>query len=188
MAASPERCAGAASDKQMEMARMFRFAKFNRAEEGATAIEFALVAAPLFFLIGCILEIGIMLFTEYALQNAVQEAGRLVRTAQATSSSAFTSAICDEAPNLQNCPASIGFRVDNAATFTDLEAVVPGLLTIEPGTTLVFNPGAPKSAVAVNVTYDWTFIFPFLQPLSNIPAGNARRLRGTAVFQNEPAS
>src|SRR5436190_15789745 len=57
-----------------------------RSENGAAAVEFALVAFPFFYVLGCICETGLMLFTEYVLQNSVQESARLVRTGQVTAS------------------------------------------------------------------------------------------------------
>jgi Flp pilus assembly protein TadG len=164
-----------------------RIARFGRAREGSTAIEFALVAGPFFLLIGAILEVGIMLFAEDTLQNAVQEAGRALRTGQASSggmtSAQFGQAVCNEAPNLQDCAARIGVFVGSAARFADLN--VPGVAAIGPGTR-AFAPGTGGQAVAIVATYDWSFSFPFMQPFSTVPGANARRLQGIAIFMNEP--
>ncbi len=53
-----------------------RHKEFGTNEEGVSAIEFAFVGPPFLLLIGMILETGLMLFTEYALQAGVQEAAR----------------------------------------------------------------------------------------------------------------
>ena len=42
-----------------------------KSEDGAAAVEFALVAFPFFMIMGCICETGIMLFTEYSIQAGV---------------------------------------------------------------------------------------------------------------------
>uniref|UniRef100_UPI00112F141F TadE/TadG family type IV pilus assembly protein n=1 Tax=Escherichia coli TaxID=562 RepID=UPI00112F141F len=63
-----------------------KLARWRRSESGATAVEFALVAGPFFYVLGCICETGLMLFTEYVIQNSVQEAARLVRTGQVSTS------------------------------------------------------------------------------------------------------
>ena len=63
--------------------RLARKAKrYGKSVRGATAVEFAMVAGPFFFVLGSTCETGLMLFTEYVLQKSVQEAARLVRTGQ----------------------------------------------------------------------------------------------------------
>lgn len=56
-----------------------------RSEQGSAAIEFAFIAPVFFALMLGILEIGVMMFTQFALQNSVMDAGRLIRTGQAHS-------------------------------------------------------------------------------------------------------
>ena len=161
-------------------------ANLRRAQEGTTAIEFALVAAPFFFLVGCILEIGIMSFTEYTLQNAVEEAGRTIRIGGATTmtGSDFRTEICSKAVTISNCDTRLGLAVVSAGTFTGLS--VPAIKSVRFSASPSFTPGNGGQAVAVIATYDWQFVFPFLRPLSNLPGVNARLLHGIAVFRNEP--
>lgn len=162
-----------------------RLLRFGRAREGATAIEFALVAVPFFMVIGWILEIGIMLFTEYALQNAVQDASRTIRTGAAATMTGpqFLQEVCNNGSVVNDCGARLGIAVESAGTFAGI--TVPAIDTIGPGVQS-FNSGGPEAAVTVIATYDWEFIFPFMQPLSNVAGGNARRLHGMAVFRSEP--
>ena len=35
-------------------------------------------------------------------------------------------------------------------------------------------------------TYDWDFVFPFMDFLGNIDSNKARRLQAVAIFRNEP--
>lgn len=49
---------------------------------GSAAIEFAFIAPVFFALMLGIMELGVMTFTQFALQNAVTDAGRLMRTGQ----------------------------------------------------------------------------------------------------------
>jgi Flp pilus assembly protein TadG len=170
-----------------------RFGRFGRDMDGSTAIEFAMVAGPLFFLIGCIIELGTMLFVEYTLQNAVQEAGRVLRTGQAQTMSGedFKETICSRTAAIRACNTSLGLYVESANSFRDLNnppAIMPrDPLTVIPGVTNVFDRGITQQAVSVIATYDWTFVFPFMRPLSNITGSNVRRLHGITVFRNEPA-
>jgi len=163
-----------------------RLVHFRRAQDGATAIEFALVAIPFFMVVGCIIEIGIMLAQEYTLQNAAQDAGRTLRTgsAGAMTGDQFRAEVCSQGAAVRDCDTTLGILVESAATFSELS--VPGILDIGPGIN-AFNAGGPKQAVAVVVTHDWQFIFPFMGFFSNLPDGDARRLHGIAVFRNEPS-
>jgi Flp pilus assembly pilin Flp len=159
---------------------------FRRAQNGATAIEFALVAIPFFFALGCIIELGVMLAKEYTLQNAVQDAGRTIRTgnAAAMTGEQFREEICNHGASVTDCTATLGILVESAPTFAGLS--VPDVANIGPGVQS-YSTGIPGEAVAVVATHDWQFILPFMGLFfSNLPDGNARRLHGIAVFRNEP--
>ena len=70
------------SDRIMQRAERhaLRFAKrFTRNEDGATAIEFAIVALPFFALLFGILELAVVFFINSALVQATAEAGRVLR-------------------------------------------------------------------------------------------------------------
>jgi Flp pilus assembly protein TadG len=56
-----------------------------RCDRGSAAIEFAFVAPVFFALMLGIIEIGVMMFAQFALQNSVMDAARLIRTGQAHS-------------------------------------------------------------------------------------------------------
>jgi Flp pilus assembly protein TadG len=160
-------------------------ARFRRDSTGATAVEFAIVGAPFFFLIGSILEMGVMLFTEYRLQNGVEAAARLIRTGQPsiTTGPQFVQTLCSQTFNIPNCSERIAFVIVNADRFEDIN--MPPLAQIGPGQR-VFTLGSAKQPMAIVATVDWRFILPHMQLLSNVDTGAERRLQGIAVFQNEP--
>jgi len=162
-----------------------RIARFRRAEDGATAIEFAIVAMPFFFLLGVIMEIGIMLFTEYSIQNAVEQAGRMLRVAGpgTMTGDEFREMICDQGALVRDCETRLGLALESAGNFEGLE--VPEISSIAPGNVLSFTPGAPGDAVVIVATHDWEFIFPFMRPLTNVEGIDARRLHGIAAFRTE---
>jgi Flp pilus assembly protein TadG len=163
-----------------------RLVQFRRARDGATAIEFALVALPFFLVIGCTFEMGVILTKEYTPQNAVQDAGRTIRTGNAgeMSGNDFIALVCSEGAAVEDCDNTLGISVQSAATFAGLS--VPTIANIGPGVQN-FTPGTPGQAVAVVATHDWQFIFPFMgRFFSNLPDGNTRRLHGITVFRNEP--
>jgi Flp pilus assembly protein TadG len=165
--------------------RNWNFRRIARNESGATAIEFAIVVGPFLFIIGSIIEVGVMLFADYTLQNAVQEASRQIQIGEMKTATAsdFKTLICENAPNLTSCSTKVGIVVQNAANFTELAATIPANLNVPPGNSTPFNTGTGTQAVFVMATYDWTFTFPFMQVFNNVDG--ARRLSGTAVFMNE---
>ncbi|MBM3519433.1 MAG: pilus assembly protein [Alphaproteobacteria bacterium] len=173
--------------------------RLRRSDTGASAVEFALVAGPFFYVLGCICETGLMLFTEYVMQNAVQEAGRLVRTGQAASATGtpiltadqFKASICDRVSAIIDCNGKVSVYVNNATNFSTLATAVPNPVTIgkkADGTvyTVVYSPGKTLQAATVIATYDWYFAFPFMNFLGNFDSDKARRIYGLAIFQNEP--
>ena len=188
------------ASRQSWMAR--KLSRLRRSESGATAVEFALVAGPFFFVLGCICETGLMLFTEYVIQNSVQEAARLVRTGQVAaadgsvimSESDFKTQICAEVSVIVDCAGKVSVYVNNAATFTSLMTTVGAAsfpLSVgqaADGTAYasVYSPGGQLRAATVVATYDWDFAFPFMSFLGNFRGGEVRRISGLAIFRNEP--
>lgn len=166
-----------------------------RSEDGATAVEFALVAFPFFMIMGCICETGIMLFTEYSIQSGVQEAARQIRTGQAQNASMsadqFKTKICEITGIVINCESNLTVYVRPANTFASLATVMPNYMNVgaKPDGTpnpTSYNCGGPSQAAAVVATYDWKFTMPFMSFLGNFDGGKKRRLYGLAIFQNEP--
>ena len=173
--------------------------RLRRSESGATAVEFALVAGPFFYVLGCICETGLMLFTEYVIQNSVQEAARLVRTGQVSaadgsitmSSTDFKDKICADVGIIIDCAGKVNVYVNNAATFASLTTTMADPLNIGQGSNgsaykPVYTPGGQLKAATVIATYDWDFAFPFMSFLGNFRNDEVRRIYGLAIFRNEP--
>jgi TadE-like protein len=173
--------------------------RYGRSAEGATAVEFALVAFPFFYVLGAICETGLMLFTEYVIQNAVQEAARTVRTGQVSTTtgtatiteSDFKDSICADLSTLISCDSELSVYVNNAADFAALESSIEDPINIGKQSdgsysTIVFEPGGQRVAATVIATYDWDFAFPFMSFLGNVFDGEKRRVYGIAIFRNEP--
>jgi len=174
------------------MRRVLR--RFGKSQSGAAAVEFALVAGPFFFVLGTIAETGLMLFSEYAIQNSVQGAAREIRTHQvATDTGAilkteaqFKTSLCSKITSLIDCAGSVTVYVNSATTFAALKTAMPSFISIGPGGPASYSPGQSLHAVGVVATYDWDFAFPFMSFLGNVDGGSKRRLHGIAVFNNEP--
>lgn len=172
---------------------------FRKSQAGATAVEFAIVATPFFYVLGCTCETGLMLFSEYVLQNSVQDAARLVRTGQVSSTDGtklmtaaeFKSSICDTVGVIFDCTSKVTVYVNSANDFQTLTSSIVDPLTIGKRASgaaypVVFTPGGQLKAATVIATYDWDFAFPFMEFLGNIESSSKRRIYGIAMFRNEP--
>ena len=177
-------------------------------ERGSAALEFAFVAPVFFFLLAGIMQLGVMTFGQFALQNSVTEAARQIRTGQAQSIDAtqatpqctgsstlytygtqqnwFNGQVCCGVTPLLDCSKlqvtvakSTGFTGSNFAAYT--------------GTAADYNPGTACDVVLVRATYPFPIWFPGLSGLVNgnwtfadTAGGNIHTLSGTAAFRNEP--
>lgn len=159
-------------------------------QRGSVAIEFAIVGIWLIILLGAIVEAGLFLLIQFELQNAADKSARQIRTNQVTSATrlaTFKDEIC-KSVRIQNCANVIYVDVRNATSFSGLASVMPVQVgqapTVGPGTAETFLPGPPDSIGSLIITYDWRFIFPFMNIFGNQP-GAVRRLYGISVFRNE---
>ena len=157
------------------------------------------MAGPFFYVLGCICETGLMLFTEYVIQNSVQEAARMVRTGQVSagdgsitmSSTDFKSKICEEVGIIVDCAGGVSVYVNNDTTFSALTGTMANPLNVGQGSdgsayAPVYSPGGQLRAATVIATYDWDFAFPFMNFLGNFRNNEVRRIYGLAIFRNEP--
>ena len=168
---------------------------YSKSESGAAAIEFVTVIFPFIYVLGCITETGLMLFTEYVLQSSVQDAARQIRTGSAQTAglnaAAFKAKICSRVSILVDCTSKVTVYVKPSTTFANLKATIPSYLNVglKPDGTpnpTSYDCGQPSQPAAVIATYDWTFAMPFMNFLGNINGNTARRLGGIAIFRNEP--
>ncbi len=173
-----------------------RIQRFEKSERGVAAIEFALLAPPFFLILGVIMETGLMLFSEYTIQESVQEAARLVRTGQVQAASMtatdFKNKICNTVSEIVNCTTGVTVYVRSDSSFQSLASNLPILLSIgpaidtNPSAATCYNPGLASRPAAVVATYDWYFNMLGMSYMGNIANKSARRLVGLAIFQNEP--
>ena len=173
-----------------------RLRGFRRAQTGAAALEFAMVAAPFFALLGGVIELGLVFMAQITLDNAMATAARQIRTGQNVSAAdaptqavqlnAFKDTICT---NMQwmvaDCKAHLSVDVRTYNQFQDVTLTSP----IQNG---VFNPGALKfdtgaanSIVVVRAYYQWTLFIPVMSQALQRTAGKTL-LTSVTTFSNEP--
>lgn len=169
--------------------------RFGRAREGATAVEFAIVAIPMLMMIFGMIELGLVLLVSTTLDTATDFATRDIRTGVFQSSTTGTHQVFKDrvCANMTWLKSSCGGLAVEAETFDEFADVNQAPL-VNPTT---FKPeDAPRcwavgnagSIVLVRVYYRWKIFTPLLNSsLVNGGAGSDTRLLTAAtVFRNEP--
>ena len=164
--------------------------RFRRDRSGASALEFALVAFPLILLLLAALEVGIVYFANFSLENATAQGARLIRTGQAQSqkfdAAQFKSEVCKHLSPPISC-SGVRLDVQHFSKFGDASLTSPLDGNGNLKTSFAYEPGDPSEVVIVRAFYEWsvTAKLPKQIGLSNMPNGN-RLLAATAAFRNEP--
>jgi Flp pilus assembly protein TadG len=166
-----------------------------RSRSGSAAIEFALVAPVLFLMLFGIIECGVIYFGTSALQNATDDAGRLVRTGQAVgwTEDQFKTQICSEMSGLLStatCKTNLQIDMREYSSFSD--ATYPSLTN--PNGSLNTDSMEYSSSIGacqvvlLRAFYPWTIMTPLMSPLlENMPGGQYLMSAATA-FRSEPFS
>jgi Flp pilus assembly protein TadG len=169
-----------------------------RCESGATAVEFALVAAPFLALLVAIFQTALVFFAGRVLDEVTEEASRQILTGQAQQSnmtqSGFATYLCTGANTsalvsaLFTCN-NFMINAQNYSSFSSANTATPTLTFNSNGSvanTWSYNTGNPGDIEVVQVMYQWPIVLgPLGFNLSNLSNGN-RLLMSTAVFKIEP--
>lgn len=163
------------------------FRRFRREEDGATAVEFAIVGGPFFLLIFAIIESSIFFFAGQYLESTVDEVTRLFRTGQldsTTSENEFRTEFCDRLVVLFDCD-DIRTEVVVAAEFGDLtDPDAPDSDGNLPGNEFT-APGALQ-IVQVSAQAKWPVYTNYAAPMLHSPSGNFALLQVVSVTRTEP--
>jgi Flp pilus assembly protein TadG len=156
--------------------------RLNRS--GNAAIEFALLG-PIFIVLMCgIVENGLILFTQSALDNAARVAARQILLGT-TTSDAFKGTLCNNVNGMiPSCSTNgnLNFSVQSGSSFGSFSSTIS---TDANGnmTNTQFNPGGEQQKVLVQVGYNR----PFLIPLYGLFAGvKSELLVSTIALKSEP--
>lgn len=166
--------------------------RFVRCRKAATAVEFALVAAPFLALLVALFQTALVFFAGRVLDETVEEASRVIMTGQAQTegmtASQFNTWLCSNTAALFNCNNFL-VNVQNYASFSAANTSTPTLTFGSNGAVSNnwnFDTGNPGDIVVVQVMYQWPIVLgPLGFNLANLSNGN-RLLVSTIVFKNEP--
>ncbi len=167
---------------------------YKRQDDGATAIEFALLAVPFMMLLFSIIELAIVFFLGSTLNHAMSEASRQIRTgefqAKCLTAGDFKDLVCDGMGSLGNCSANLRFDVEKSSSAVfepDLLSATPPFDPDNPNPEDdVYTATGPRDVVVVRAQYYHPLNLPGgWTRLSNEP-GNRRLISAVTAFRNEP--
>jgi Flp pilus assembly protein TadG len=175
--------------------------RWRRAESGATAVEFAIIAMPFVMLLFGLVSVCLYYFADFSMENATWQAARAVRTGQLQQSTgayaglvtnadrqkALKKAFCDKAFLFTDCNTKAVVIVQSNAGFgsiTQPSCATNGVVLDQSAAS--FNAGGASSVVLVTICYPWDFggKLPLLKA-GNLQTG-ALLMQASAAFRTEP--
>jgi Flp pilus assembly protein TadG len=177
------------------------------ANKGSVAIEFAMIAPIFLLMMMATIETGVIFFAQSALQNAVNDTARLVKTGQSACYSTdtngncvgmtqdqFRKQICDSVKTLlRTCEKDAN---GNSDLQFDVKAYSAGFGGVSNSSPLVgngqlpnlsdFDTGNACDVVLVRAFYRWPVFTPALNFLLDNMNGSNHLLSTAAAFRNEP--
>jgi Flp pilus assembly protein TadG len=163
--------------------------RLARQEDGAAAVEFALVAMPFLALVFAIIETAIVFFANQVLETAASDSARLIMTGQAQTQGltkdTFKQQVCSKIYGLFDCNTGVYVDVQTYSSFGNVSLNSPLDSTGKLDTSnFKYSPGGPGDIVVVRLVYQWP-VFVSMLGLSNM-SGSNRLMIATAAFRNEP--
>jgi Flp pilus assembly protein TadG len=166
--------------------------RFGRKNDGAAAVEFAIVVVPFFALLFAIIELAFVFWAGQVLETAVHETSRLIMTGQAQkqnfNKAKFQEELCKRVLGLFTCGPKMLIDVRTAGDFSGANLGKPTFKANGQvdDSGFQYQQGGPGEIVVVRVMYEWDLILrTFGLDLADTPSG--RRLMMSAVaFRNEP--
>jgi Flp pilus assembly protein TadG len=164
--------------------------RFARARRGATAVEFAMVAAPFMALVFGIFELGMMFLVSTTMESSAQEEARTLRTGQFQSAggtaASYKSAICGSLGWLtSDCNANLYVDVRTFPTFAQATAPWPVTNGVIDPSKLTFQTTSSCQIVLARAFYNWTLLAPDLSGVAHL-SGNKVLLSAATSFRTEP--
>jgi Flp pilus assembly protein TadG len=163
--------------------------KFGRRDDGAAAVEFAIVIVPFLAVLFAIIETALVFFAGQVLETAAYEGARLIMTGQAQAqglnATTFKNYVCGKIFGLFDCQSGLQIDVRTYQSFTTPTKPVDANGNLDTSG-FQFQPGAAGDIVVVRMVYEWpTFVRTFGLNVSDLTNGN-RVVMATAAFRNEP--
>ncbi len=164
--------------------------RFARTRQGATAVEFALIAPPFLATLIAILEVTLFLFGQMALQNAANQAARYFLTGQAQNNNWTASTVVGKVcPTTMFTCTSVFIAVQNYASFAAASTSAPAMYSNGQAlsqSSFTYDPGTPGEVMVVQLIYAWPVVTgPLGFNIGNLQNG-AIEMMGVSAFRVEP--
>jgi len=163
---------------------------FKSDRSGMSGVEFAMVVGPFIALVFGIMKVGLIFFTIFALDNAVEQSSRLVRTGQAgaITKAEFKYQICSRVPVYMDCAGDLRVDVQSEVDLANLSPPTgtSGGSNLGDDGDFSYTPGSGGEYVLVTVFFKWTTVpFKSIIKVGNLGDGSFL-IRSSATFRNEP--
>ena len=179
--------------------------RLRRSVDGATAVEFGLVALPFFALLWSVIETGMAFFAQQVLDNAVARAGRQLYTNQFSSSYStmaatytaqnktpptqqayFKTLICSSITVLIDC-SKLDIDVKTVTSFADAQTQfkIPITNGVYDTSGYGYLPPASKQICVVRASMEYPKYTSIASPTVSLKDGN-RLLLSALTFRAEP--
>jgi Flp pilus assembly protein TadG len=173
-------------------------ARFRRDEQGATAVEFSLIAVPFLALMLASVEGAMVFWTNQVLDEAVAQASRTLYTGSFQQSTAtvpaaqipdqFKDAVCSRIKGLVNCSR---IKID-VQTYDSFPSGIPqpiitdadGTRHLDPAFGQFKTPG-PYKITVVRAVIEYPVFASILSANTSNLSGSKRLLMATAAFRTE---
>jgi len=166
------------------------FRRFQKSDDGAAALEFALIAFPFFLMIGGILEFGVHYYAKSTLDHGMEEVARKVRTNQISGNThteaQFKAEICSlVVMSMFDC-SKLSIDLQELGSFQDV--AIPRNANGSLNTSgLGFNPGGRVSINLLRAYYEWPTFMAFHKISNDEVFSNGKRLMvSSKAFRIEP--
>lgn len=164
--------------------------RFRRDQDGATVVEFALIALPFFAMMFAIIETALIFLVGQALDTATDDAARLIRTGQAQQqgfdAAEFKDSICDQIQSMLSCQEKLILDVRTFEDFGSADLSTPVVGGMLQDDEFGFDGGNGSDIVVVRAFYEWPAYTQFLGNGFLTLANGNHLLVATAAFRNEP--
>lgn len=172
--------------------------RFKRNEDGAAAIEFALIALPFFALLFAIMEAALVFWTGQVLEEAVNQASRtlytggfqqsMVNTAPGDVPGKLKEELCRRVKGLLDC-SKIKIDVQTSTQFPN--GVPQPIVTDGEGRRRLdpafgqYNKPLPYQITVVRAAIEYPVYMPLMGANTSNLTGSKRLIMGSAVFRTE---
>jgi Flp pilus assembly protein TadG len=168
--------------------------RFRRDENGATAVEFALISVPFFMLLMSTVEMALMLWTSQQMEEAVFQGSRTMLTGEsralysnpATAQQMFRDTLCANMTLISDCASRLQVDVQAFASFataTSNSAINSGALNTA---AFGFQPATPSTIIVVRAVLSYPLTMStWSQAFANLSNGD-RALMANIAFRTEP--